>query len=92
MEEKLYRLHLEAGRICGQERTCGSKRGFNTEAEADKAAQAHNAWKERKHDVEPYPCYFCAKWHIGGIMTEDRLLTILQSEVAGGKGSVVTEE
>jgi hypothetical protein len=68
MDQRLYDLHLRAGLISGREKTCGKKTPYDTEALAQKAADAHNRWKERKHDVEPYPCAFCQQWHIGGIM------------------------
>jgi hypothetical protein len=44
-------------------------RAYPAEAEAQRAAAAHNRWAERRHDVEPYPCPFCAQWHIGRVMT-----------------------
>ena len=66
MEQFLYDLHLTAGRIAGPERTCGKKQKFATETAAVKAAGHHNKWEGRRHDVEPYPCFFCEQWHIGG--------------------------
>jgi hypothetical protein len=77
MEDDIYQLHLDAGRICGRERTCGVKRPFDDEAAAQKAALAHNAWVRRKHDVEPYPCPFCGKWHIGRVMSPTELQAII---------------
>jgi hypothetical protein len=68
METYIYELHLRAGLISGQERTCGKKAAHATEALAVKAAEAHNRWENRRHDVEAYPCAFCHQWHVGGIM------------------------
>lgn len=68
MEERIKQLHIATGKLAGVEKTCGKKNSFDTEEEAQKAANAHNKWKERRHDVEPYPCAFCEKWHIGNIM------------------------
>jgi hypothetical protein len=82
MEERLYQLHQEAGRVCGRETTCGKKHGYETEEEAGRAAEAHNRWEGRRHDVEPYPCYFCAMWHIGRIMPEAILEEIIRSELS----------
>jgi hypothetical protein len=79
MQDDIHQLHLEAGRICGQERTCGTKRPFEDEIAAQKAALAHNAWASRKHDVEPYPCAFCGKWHIGRVMSAVELQAIIAS-------------
>jgi alkylated DNA repair dioxygenase AlkB len=77
MDERLYELHLKAGLICGQEKTCGSKRAYDEEAQAQRAADAHNRWAERRRDVEPYPCAFCRKWHIGGVMPPETMEAII---------------
>lgn len=77
MEERIRQLHLEAGLRCGREHTCGNKQAYEGEADAGRAAVAHNRWTERKHDVEPYPCAFCERWHIGRIMTVDELEAII---------------
>ena len=79
MSPELHELHLQAGKLAGVEKTCGSKRSFSTEENAEKAALHHNQWKGRKHDVEPYPCYFCKQWHIGGIMPLEVLQKFVQS-------------
>ena len=77
MNEKLYNLHLESGRIAGRDKTCGKKNAFETEEAAQKASDAHNRWEKRHHDVEPYPCAFCEKWHIGGVMSVELLESIV---------------
>src|SRR5690349_14492764 len=55
MDPHLHNLHLQAGQVSGREKTCGKKTPYATESLAQTAADAHNRWKERKHDVEPYP-------------------------------------
>jgi hypothetical protein len=73
MEPQLYQLHLDAGLRCGRARTCGTKQPYESELDAERAAAAHNRWKERRHDVEPYPCAFCEKWHVGRVMAMEEL-------------------
>ncbi|GEM_PF-4998167 len=68
MDTTLYNLHLRAGQICGKDKTCAGKKPFDEEDAAQRAANAHNRWEGRRHDVEPYPCAFCEQWHIGRIM------------------------
>lgn len=68
MDPRLHNLHLQAGRLSGEAKTCGKKARYLSEDQALTAAASHNRWKERRHDVEPYPCAFCEQWHIGGIM------------------------
>lgn len=70
--------------LCGQEKTCGSKHAYESEGEAERAAQAHNRWSERRHDVEPYPCAFCRKWHIGRVMPPEAMEAIITG--ADGEG------
>ena len=73
MNEYIYKLHLIAGRNAGIEKTCGNKNKFENIEDAQRAANAHNHWEKRNHDVEPYPCFFCETWHIGRIMSLDEL-------------------
>lgn len=73
MEQSLYDLHINAGQKAGEEKTCGKKTRYATEETATKAAQSHNKWEKRRHDVEPYPCAFCQQWHVGGIMPREVL-------------------
>jgi hypothetical protein len=68
VDARLYQLHLQAGLISGRDKTCATKHAYEAEESALQAANAHNRWQKRRHDVEPYPCAFCAKWHIGRIM------------------------
>jgi hypothetical protein len=77
MDPEVHDLHIQAGLKCGEDKTCGKKTKFETEEAASKAALAHNRWEKRKHDVEPYPCAFCHKWHVGGIMSLDVLRKIV---------------
>ena len=78
MNEYIKKLHLEVGRKCGKDSTCGKKQAFKTEEKAIKAADHHNNWREKKNDVEPYPCFFCEMWHIGKIMPTEVLENILK--------------
>lgn len=68
MNKELYDLHLKAGLKAGLEKTCGKKNKYSSFNSAVKAADSHNKWKDRRHDVEPYPCAFCQLWHVGNIM------------------------
>lgn len=78
MDEDLKQLHLESGRISGQEKTCGKKIKYETEDKAQAAATNHNRWKDRRHDVEPYPCCFCSLWHVGNIMSPELMRQIIE--------------
>ncbi len=80
MDAEIAKLHIAAGLKSGQEKTCGKKTAFADEASAQKAAGAHNRWEKRRHDVEPYPCAFCQKWHIGGIMPIEVLRSFAESK------------
>ena len=64
MEESLIQQHLSIGKECGQERTCGKKIDYKSEATATKSADQMNK-KNNNKVLEPYPCYFCKGWHIG---------------------------
>jgi hypothetical protein len=77
MDQELHQLHLLAGQKAGQEKTCGKKIKYPTEEAAAKAAGSHNKWKERRNDVEPYPCFFCNQWHVGKIMPLEVLKSII---------------
>jgi hypothetical protein len=68
MDQRLYELHWRAGLVSGREKTCGKKTTYESEDLATQAAAAHNRWSKRRHDVEPYPCAYCRKWHVGKIM------------------------
>jgi len=73
MDEKLKQLHLNAGRLSGEQKTCGTKMRHPTEEIAKKVANKMNARPLRKYDVEPYPCPFCGMWHLGRTMPIDVL-------------------
>ncbi len=79
MSPELHQLHLEAGKKCGVEHTCGNKIKFSHEELAEKHAKAHNKWEERRHDVEAYPCGFCNHWHVGRIISQVELEKIISS-------------
>lgn len=76
MNNMLYDLHLAVGRKCGVKKTCGKKKKFPSEKDAEAAASFHNNWKNKRHDVEHYPCPFCGFWHIGRKMSFDELVEI----------------
>jgi hypothetical protein len=79
MTEEIHKLHMEAGQICGKQKTCGKKHAYADEETATRGAAAHNRWEKRSHDVEPYPCAFCSSWHVGGIITEKQLRQIVHA-------------
>jgi hypothetical protein len=91
MEQHIYELHLRAGLISGREKTCGKKTAHETEELAINAAEAHNRWEKRRHDVEPYPCAFCRKWHIGGIMPISLLESILEGDISASSLNTKSE-
>jgi len=68
MDAEIQKLHLEAGRKSGIERTCGKKVKYVDETAAQKGADSLNRSPKKRRDVEPYPCAFCSQWHIGGVM------------------------
>jgi hypothetical protein len=78
MEKEIYDLHLQSGKIAGEAKTCGKKNKYPTEEGAIKAANSHNKWEKRWHDVEPYPCAFCNQWHIGNIMPPNVMKAIIK--------------
>jgi hypothetical protein len=71
-------MHLAAGRYFGQLATCGRKIRHPDEQSAAKHAKALNSAKNRTHEVEAYPCYWCNMgvdwtegeytWHVGRAM------------------------
>lgn len=69
MDEKIKQLHLNAGKICGEEHTCKGKINYKSEETALKAADSLNKSGKARHEVEPYPCVFCSGWHIGRKMS-----------------------
>lgn len=62
--ERLHELRTLAG---GERRSCSSKAVYDTFDKAEAASVAHNRWPGRDHDVEPYGCPFCGKFHKGRI-------------------------
>ena len=85
MNQEEINMHLAAGRYFGQLSTCGKKVQHPDLESALKHATALNSVKNRTHDVEPYPCYWCSDrfpdshesdlvhlyWHVGRTMTQD---------------------
>ena len=78
-EQAAFSIALSGWKIVGEQKSCGKKVKYPTEDKAVQASIAHNKWKERKSDVEPYPCAFCEQWHIGGIMPIELLQEIIDS-------------
>ena len=76
MNEQLYQLHLKVAQKVGESRSCGKKTCFLNEEKVQRAADAHNIWEGRQHDVEAYPCPFCNQWHIGRVMSMEILQVI----------------
>lgn len=73
MNQDIFDLHILAGKAAGIERTCGKKIGYSTEESAAKAAESMNKKPTTRNRLEPYPCAFCSKWHIGREMSLDEL-------------------
>ena len=73
MSKEEYDTHIRLGTECGIERTCGKKVKHNSEETATRCCESLNAKPNRDHKLEPYPCAFCGKWHLGRVMvhTED---------------------
>jgi hypothetical protein len=69
MDEKLTQLHLKAGFIIGEDKTCNSKNNYVTEDKAVLAAERMNKKPTTRNILEAYPCAFCSGWHIGRKMT-----------------------
>lgn len=66
MDNKLFRLRLFAGKVAGRSKTCGKKIKYKSEQTASNAAEFLNSKGKCRGYLEPYPCYFCNSWHIGG--------------------------
>lgn len=56
--------------LSGKDRACTGKHVYETLEDAERAASAHNRWDGRDHDVEPYQCPHCHKFHKGRKMAE----------------------
>ena len=74
MEQEIIDLHLRAGKLAGEARTCGTKVRYS-EPSAIRAAESMNRKPTTRHELEPYPCYFCSQWHIGRKMSKEELLS-----------------
>jgi hypothetical protein len=72
MDERLQELHRIAGRVVGEETTCGKKINYKSEVSAVRAAAAMMA--KGSKPLEAYPCVHCDGWHIGRRMSEAELL------------------
>lgn len=78
MTPEEIKLHLAYGRYYGRESTCGKKMKHDSFEKADRHAFHHN-YSGGRHNVEPYPCYWCSpdvangvySWHVGRAMTDE---------------------
>lgn len=71
MDEQTAGIHLRAGEAYGRDATCGQKIDYQSEESADRAASAMNNKGKSRHELEPYPCFWCRGWHVGRKMTEE---------------------
>ena len=71
MDARMRAIHLAAGEAYGREATCGEKVRHPTEERAAGAARSMNRSPKSRHDVEPYPCFFCGEWHTGRVMSPE---------------------
>jgi hypothetical protein len=78
MDAETRQQHLDAGQRAGQERTCGTKIDYRSEPSAERAAAAMMA--KGSKELEAYPCFFCAGWHIGRKMSGDELTNEVKTE------------
>jgi hypothetical protein len=78
MDTETINLHLRAGKVSGQEHTCGVKIKYS-EKSAIKAATKMNAKETTRKELEAYPCFFCKMWHIGRKMSKEELLSYIDN-------------
>lgn len=78
MDKEVYSLHLNAGKKCGKERTCGNKVNYKSEKTAKKVAKKLSI--KYNKEMEGYPCYFCEGWHIGRKMSKNELKSYLNKK------------
>lgn len=75
MDAETKQLHLDVSRLCGKNSACGNKIDYQSEATAQRSADVMLARGSK--NLEPYPCYWCNGWHIGGTMTVEELKGML---------------
>ncbi len=61
------RMHLLAALVYGRAASCGEKVNYRHEARAVQVAADMTV--RRGRELEAYPCYWCAGWHVGRTMT-----------------------
>lgn len=71
-------LQMLVGITCGQEQSCGIKASHEDEDDAEVAALRLNARGPNKlngksHQVGPYPCGWCLRWHVGRLMSRRQM-------------------
>jgi len=91
MENKLFRLHLLAGKASGRAKTCGKKVNYKSEQTATNAATCLNQKGKTRGNLEPYPCFFCDGWHIGASMSIDVLEELASMELPRKKLKRIVE-
>lgn len=69
MDKTEFDMHIAAGVVYGRERTCGTKTDFKSEERAIEVAPVLS--RKFGHEMEAYPCAFCAGWHVGREMTAE---------------------
>lgn len=67
---KLIRRFQEMFPLTVGLRVVCNKFTYETLEDAERAAEAHNRWPGRDHDVEAYHCLFCGKYHKGGKLSD----------------------
>lgn len=71
-----YVLHIYAAFIYGEESSCAGKIQYSNHGQARTACWKMNAKPTTKNVLEPYPCPFCQKWHVGRAMSDDEKIDI----------------
>lgn len=74
MNEELATQDAKAARLCGIDKSCGTKVKHPSFAKAASQCKWLNVSKNKKHDCEPYFCCFCSHWHVGRIFDKEQLL------------------
>lgn len=76
-----YEQHLLAGKLYGEDATCGGiekkkKIDYKSYASASKAAMA--MMRKGAKDLESYPCYWCDGWHIGRVIQYEEYQALIR--------------
>lgn len=71
MNEELATKRAIVAKFCGKEKSCGNKIRHDFFHQASAHAHGHNKAKKMQKKVEPYPCYYCNGWHVGGLFGKE---------------------